>query len=401
MKVHADPFLVTGRRRSLLESDWLERAPAIADLVTGASVLVAGGAGTIGVATVRALLPFKPARLHIVDIDENGLARLARALRAEGSFETRITFLAADIGGYPLTAHCSAEAPLDLALDFAAVKHVRSEKSVAALLHLLAVNVVRQERFFRMLAGSAGAPRSIAVSTDKAADPASFMGASKRLMEEVLHRAGKRHGFPTRTARFANVAFSSGSLLESFGERLAAGRPLAAPANTRRFFISAGEAAEICLLALAEDEADTVVPRLGAEHDQVDMAEAARRYLANAGYEAVMVDTLAEAETVLSRDRPPKRYPVVLTPLDTQGEKAEEVFIGEGERPFEIGLQMLQGVSVPHADAARLETVVRELADRVEGRLPTAAAGELADLIRQIVPNFVHHPAKERLDDRI
>jgi FlaA1/EpsC-like NDP-sugar epimerase len=401
MKRPDDPSIITGRARSMLELDWDARAPAIASLVEGASVLIAGGAGTIGAATVRALLPFKPTRLHIVDIDENGLARLARALRADGVSGTAITFLAADIGGFPLAAHCGAEAPFDLALDFAAVKHVRSEKSLAALLHLLAVNVVKQQRFFRMLADHAGAPRTIAVSTDKAADPVSYMGASKRLMEEVLHHAGGAGGFVTRTARFANVAFSSGSLLESFGERLAARRPLAVPRNTRRFFISAEEAAQICLLSLAEERVDTLIPRLAVEYDQIELAETARRYLASAGYDAVMVDTLAEADAVLAAEHRAGKYPVILTPLDTQGEKPEEMFLGRGEQPVEIGLQMLQGVQIAHADPLHLVEAVNQLADRVEGRLPTAGADDLSRIIREVVPNFSHRPGVSLLDDRI
>ena len=395
-----DPSIATGRDHSLLALDWDKRARAIADRLTGASVLVAGGAGTIGAATVRALLPFGPARLHVVDVDENGLARLARALRADGVSGTELAFLAADIGGFPAAAHCAAQPSFDLALDFAAVKHVRSEKSVAALLHLLAVNVVKQDRFFRMLAEQAGAPRCVAVSTDKAADPASYMGASKRLLEEILHAAGKRAGFAATTTRFANVAFSSGSLLESFAERLTTRRPLAAPRETRRFFLSAGEAAQICLLALAEEKVDTIVPRLGVERDLLDLADVARRFLAGAGYEAIMVDTLAEAEAILA-NAGGRRYPVVLTPPDTEGDKAEEVFVGRGERLVEIGLANLQGVVVPHAESERLERVVALLADRVEGRVPTANAEELAAIVREVVPNFVHRAGTARLDDRI
>ena len=151
-----------------------------------------------------------------------------------------------------MRAHLEAAGPFDVVLDFAAVKHVRSEKSLPALLHMLDVNVVRQDGFFRMLGEVAPPRRLFAVSTDKAADPANFMGVTKRLLEEVLYRAGTRDtAMSTSSARFANVAFSAGSLLESFGLRMAAGRPLSAPESTRRFFISADEAAQICLLGAA------------------------------------------------------------------------------------------------------------------------------------------------------
>jgi len=398
MTVRADPSIATGRTRSLFAEDWEARRDDILDRIACASILVAGGAGTIGAAVVRAMLPLRPARIHIVDLDENGLARLTRALRADGVSGTELEFLAADIAGYPLRAHCSAAGPFDLAFDLAAVKHVRSEKSVPALLHMLSVNIVRQDGFFQMLGEVGGLLRCFTVSTDKAADPASFMGASKRLLEEVLHAAGRRGGFATSAARFANVAFSSGSLLESFVERLAARRPLAAPRDTRRFFVSAAEAAEICLIAATEEKTEILVPRAGADLPSHEMADVAGRFLAAATLRATFVDTLAEAEAVLVAGG--DRYPVVLTPRDTGGEKETEIFVGAGERTSDIGLAALQGLSVPHIDGSKLEETIARLAARTEGSAPTNGADELAAIIAECVPNFAHR-AGGRLDDRI
>jgi len=195
-----------------LAADWAARRAEIADQLKGASVLVVGAAGTIGAATVRQLLPFAPAKLELVDIDENGLARLARDIRSRGD-DSAIGFNALDFAGWPGLALAEAAGPFDLVLNFAAVKHVRSEKNLFTLLHMIDVNVVRQQRFAAHLASRGLARRHFVVSTDKAADPASFMGATKLLLEAaVFADAGGSAAPRVSAARFANVAYSSGSL---------------------------------------------------------------------------------------------------------------------------------------------------------------------------------------------
>jgi FlaA1/EpsC-like NDP-sugar epimerase len=232
-----------------LAADWAARHAEIADQLRGASVLVVGAAGTIGAATVRQLLAFGLAKLGLVDLDENGLARLARDIRSRGD-DSAIGFNALDFAGWPGLALAEAAGPFDLVLNFAAVKHVRSEKNLFTLLHMIDVNVVRQQRFAAHLASRRLARRYFVVSTDKAADPASFMGATKLLLEAAVFAEAVGPDAPrVSAARFANVAYSSGSLLESYQQRFAAGQALAAPRDTRRYFISARDAARICLLA--------------------------------------------------------------------------------------------------------------------------------------------------------
>src|SRR5579862_7135836 len=232
-----------------LAADWAARQAEIADLLQGARALVVGAAGTIGAASVRQLLPFGLRRLELVDIDENGLARLARDIRSRGEGGgTEIGFNALDFADWPGLSLATTSGPFDLVLNFAAVKHVRSEKNLFTLLHMIDVNVVRQQRFAAHLAAKGLARRHFVVSTDKAADPASFMGATKALLEAAVFAASES-GPRASAARFANVAYSSGSLLESYLQRFAAGQALAAPKDTRRYFISARDAARICLLA--------------------------------------------------------------------------------------------------------------------------------------------------------
>ncbi|MEA2782719.1 MAG: hypothetical protein QOK29_4263 [Rhodospirillaceae bacterium] len=401
-----DAAVATGRAESLFADDWQARRADIEALVAGASVLVIGGSGTIGAACTRLILDLKPKRLHIIDVDENGLARVARDIRASGgdTADVELVFLAADLGAYPAAAHCAANAPFDLVLNFAAVKHVRSEKSLPALLHMIDTNVVKQRSFLRAIARQDRRLRYFAVSTDKAADPANFMGATKRILEEVIFSAGDRHeGLATSSARFANVAFSSGSLLESFVVRLQAGQPLAAPRDTRRFFISGQEAAEICLLALVSCPKGTLaIPRLSAERHLVNLPEIAAAFLARAGFRPTFVDSVAAAASMLSEPpRPGAAYPVVLTPRDTAGEKSAEVFVGKDEGVIELGLSNLLALQPRRVPADLLEATVDLLTERVTGKIGTRSIEELGSLVRQIVPNFAHVGGNAHLDDRI
>jgi len=396
-----DPaYLATGRMDSLFAPDWQVAKDRLRDAFEGASVLVVGGAGTIGAATVRRLLSLKPKRIHVADTDENGLARLTRAIMADGRPEAELFYLAADMAGFPMRAHLAAEGPFDVVLDFAAVKHVRSEKSLAALLHLVDVNIVKQAAFFRAIEETGATKRLFAVSTDKAADPANFMGASKRLLEEVLYRAGRRSGAVTASARFANVAFSAGSLLESFAIRHAARRPLAAPRSTRRFFISADEASQICLIGAAACPAGlALVPRPTPHLPPTEMADVAARFLESVGETPVFFEDFGKAERHL-RDGIPG-YPVVLTPLDTVGEKDEEIFVAPDEEARDIGLPGLIAVKAPAASDATVDAVVDELAQRTSGQLATAGAADVEMAMRRVVTNFRRAGGTLNLDDRV
>ena len=382
-----------------LAADWDARRGEIADQLKGASVLVVGAAGTIGAASVRQLLPFGPARLELVDIDENGLARLARDIRSRGDgVGTEIGFNALDFAGWPGLALAQATGPFDLVLNFAAVKHVRSEKNLFTLLHMIDVNVVRQQRFAAHLAANNLSRRHFVVSTDKAADPASFMGATKALLEAAVFAASDG-AVRASAARFANVAYSSGSLLESYQQRFAAAQALAAPKDTRRYFISARDGARICLLAQMTCPAGRVaIPKFEAASGAIELAETAAAFLAARGRRAVFVETAQEAAERAGRPGPD--YPVLLTPRDTAGEKEIEVFRGEGERAEPLGLTALEAIAPAPIDATTLSSTLADLAACVAGRQMADTAG-LEATIRRVLPAFRPAPAEARLDDRI
>ena len=385
-----------------LAADWAERRGQVEAGVRDASVLVVGAAGTIGAAVVRQLLPLAPARLELIDLDENGLARLARDIRSrDAAAGTRLGFNALDFASHPSLAFVLAEGPFDLVLNFAAVKHVRSEKNLFTLLHMIGVNVVAQQRFAAHLARERLARRHFVVSTDKAADPASFMGATKLLLEALAFAEGARPGAPrTTAARFANVAYSSGGLLESYLQRFDAGQALAAPKDTRRYFISARDAARICLLGEATLPAGRIaVPRFDPAAGAVELADTAAAFLAARGRRAVFVET-PEAALALER-RAGEDYPVLLTPRDTAGEKEVEVFQGAGETLADAGLAGLAALAPAPVDAQRLAEALAELADFVTGAKSVSSPADLEAAIAAVLPGFRHVAAEARLDDRI
>ncbi len=402
-----DPALeIEGLGRSAfsgtLDADWAARRGALADQLGGAGLLVVGAAGTIGAAMVRQLLEFAPARLELVDLDENGLARLARDIRSrDAAGGAALGFNALDFASPAGFAFAESAGRFDLVLNFAAVKHVRSEKNRFTLLHMIDVNVVKQQRFAEHLRMRRITPRSFVVSTDKAADPASFMGATKHLLEQAVFAEAGRPGAPAASAaRFANVAYSSGSLLESYVQRFAAGQALAAPRDTRRYFISAREGARICLLGqLACPNQTIAVPKFDPSSGSVDLAETAARFLEGRGRRAAFVETPAAARACLALGG--EDYPVLLTPRDTAGEKEVEVFVGVGEHPQDIGLTGLQGVRPAQVDPRILSETLAELAAFVAGTRATPSLADLEAVVRRIAPGFAHIAAENRLDDRI
>jgi nucleoside-diphosphate-sugar epimerase len=384
-----------------LEADWAARRAELAERIGGTRLLVLGAAGTIGAAMVRQLLELGPARIELVDLDENGLARLARDIRSRGAApRTALGFNALDFAAPPGLAFAAAEGPFDLVLNFAAVKHVRSEKNPFTLLHMLGVNVVSQQRFAEHLRRTRLAGRYFVVSTDKAADPASFMGATKHLMEQLVFAEAAGPGAPlTSAARFANVAYSSGSLLESYLQRFAAGQALAAPRDTRRYFISARDGARVCLLgALVCGNARIAAPKFDPASGAIELAETAERFLQSRGRTAVFVDTPEAAAVQLARGG---AHPVLLTPRDTAGEKEVEVFRGQGEIAEDIGLKSLEALRPAPADPAALNATLGLISAWVAGAAPTPDFAEVEAAIRAAVPSFAHLAGEATLDDRI
>lgn len=387
------------------EEELLRQEGRVRGQLQGSRMLVVGGAGTIGSATLKTLIRFEPSEVVVVDVSENGLAELARDIRStEWPADLPVLeFVAIDYTS-PLIDEVVRSGPFDHVLNFAALKHVRSERSPATLLRMFDVNVLGLARLMAKLSnGPHAAPaRIFSVSTDKAADPANLMGASKRLMEAVLLAGGSRCGSEARTsARFANVAFSAGSLLESWTLRLQKGQPLACPADTRRFMISRRQSGRLCTLAaFALDGPVVGVPSNGAAVREWELLELARRYLASEGLSAEVLSDEAEARSSVERLRAQGRYPLVVTPLDTGGEKKVEVFVGAEERRVSVGLKVLDGVIPVEIDRASLDRFTESLERMVEGRSPLDKS-QVVEHLAELLPRMAHRVSAAHLDERM
>jgi len=395
--------LIVGRDASLFASDLDAEQPKIDEMFRGARVLVVGGGGSIGAITVRLLLDFHPAAIHVVDLSENYLAELVRDLRSSAQRIPVADFrsLPLDYGSGIMARFLAEAKPYDVVLNFAALKHVRSEKDTYSVLQMLDTNLVKHARFKTWLRDYGHAARYFAVSTDKAANPSSIMGASKRLMEDVAFDFSPAGNGSCTSARFANVAFSNGSLLQSFLMRLEKRQPLAAPRGTRRYFVALREAGEICVLAAATvPDRHIAIPTLDPATHLQPLDEIATTVLAHFGYRAVAYDDEAAAirdlETLAARGE----WPLVMTPLDTSGEKPYEEFTGDGESAIPIGLTALRGIR--HADNPLIdENFIAILGRLIEEWNAPVSKGDLAALLSSALPTFHHVETGKNLDQRV
>lgn len=391
----ADPLLarILGRDHSLFAADLARHQDAIAAELAGARVLVIGAGGSIGAAFVRQLAGYRPAALHLVDLNENTLVEVIRDLRS-GPVPPPpdLRSLSIDFGSEEFTRFAAACGPWDHVVNFAAMKHVRAERDPYSLMRMIDVNV---GALHRALDWVGPARRIFSVSTDKSVRPANLMGATKNLMERVLFC---RDGTLATSARFANVAFSAGSLLEGFEQRLAKGQPLAAPSDVRRYFISSEEAGQLCLLAaFTGGEHEVFFPRLTPDEDLLSFADIARAVLAAHGLEALPCADETEAKAALGRD--PRHWPCLFSPSDTSGEKMAEEFHRIGEQP---DFNRFAAIGVVRERTARREEIDDFLAEIAALRQrPTWDKAEIAAAIARAVPDLDHAERGRSLDQKM
>ncbi|HOT34498.1 MAG TPA: UDP-N-acetylglucosamine 4,6-dehydratase [Rhodoglobus sp.] len=391
---------VTGRRSSLFGDDLAAHESQLRAGIEGKSVLVIGGAGTIGSSFIRALLPFHPARLVVVDISENGLTELTRDLRS-----TAGQYVPADFLTYPISfgdavfeRMLRAEGPFDIVAHFAAHKHVRSEKDRYSIEAMLENNVLSTARLLDLLLESPP-EHFFCVSTDKAANPANVMGASKKLMEEaVLAYAAE---LPATTARFANVAFSNGSLPAGFLERLAKHQPLSAPSDVLRYFVSPEESGQLCLLACITGEpGDIFFPRL-EQPQMLTFSSIADALLERLGYEAVQCASEDEARALAASLGPEDtRWPVYYFTSDTSGEKGFEEFYTNTET---VDWERFTALGVVKGRTSQNVAGIRQLGSDLRGLFaqPELSKEEIVAVLTRLVPTFHHVETGRSLDQKM
>lgn len=407
---------ITGRERGLFAADVAAKHSLLASALAGKRVLVAGGAGSIGAATIQALVDFKPSTLAVLDPSENNLAELVRHLRCHGEgFGGHLSVQPLDYGSSLAAGWLARQAPFDVVLSFAALKHVRSERDEWSLARMLEVNLVKADRFLAACRrGGHGSGGVFLVSTDKAADPVSLMGASKRAMELLLW-AHSMLGTPASlldggsaaplpritTTRFANVLFSDGSLPWGFLQRLEKGQILAAPGDVSRYLVSPTEAGQLCLLAaLACPHRHLLVPALDPKRDQRRFTKVAEAVLRDAGFAPAWYQDEAHARANLSSDRAAGRWPVLVTASDTAGEKPEEVFVAGDEVALDCGLAAVRAVPAGPVDVSALTGFLR-LVDQACDRGEPPPKAELARALAAVVPQLHHAETGRNLDTKM
>lgn len=391
---------ITFRTRSMFAADIEANRERLRSEIENRSALVIGGAGTIGSSFIRAVLPFRPSKLVVVDINENGLTELTRDLRS-----TPGAYIPADYATYPLNFAdpvfekiFRAERGFDIVANFSAHKHVRSEKDLYSVEVLLRNNVINARRLLDLLSEFPPC-RFFCVSTDKAANPVNIMGASKKIMEETVMAYSAR--FPITTARFANVAFSNGSLLDGFIQRLMKGQPLSAPRDVRRYFVSPDESGEICMLACMLGHSGEIwFPKLQPEQT-LTFAEIATAFLADQGYRAVECASEEEARGMAARrSGESPEWPVYYFGSDTTGEKAYEEFFTADEQ-VDLTSHHALGVilNASRRSISEIDAMLSALAARFDAADTTKA--DIVETMKSFLGNFNHEEKGRNLDSRM
>ena len=388
-----------GRENDLFNEDIRELEEILFPIISSGNFLVIGGAGSIGQAVTKEIFKRDPLKLHVVDISENNMVELVRDVRStigyiKGDFRT----FAIDCGGPEFEALIANEGPYDYIFNLSALKHVRSEKDPFTLMRMLMVNIFNTIKTF-MLARDHGAKKYFCVSTDKAANPVNMMGASKRIMEMFMMRESKTMSISM--ARFANVAFSDGSLLHGFNQRFAKRQPFSAPNDVRRYFVTPQESGELCLMSgLLGENRDIFFPKLSEHLHLITFSDIAERYLRQMGYEPFNCASEEEARDRAAELIANKQWPCYFFSSDTTGEKDFEEFFTDKE---DLDFNRFYGIGViknqPVYDGQKLDNFFSGV--EILRRKGDWNKQEIVDLFFDLLPEFAHKETGKYLDGRM
>jgi FlaA1/EpsC-like NDP-sugar epimerase len=360
------------------------------------SCLIIGGAGSIGSNYLKQLLTFKPLKIIVVDINENGLTELTRDLRSSNLLDYSPEYIT-----YPVNLLSETFDKIfwadefDLVANFSAHKHVRSEKDKISVEALIKNNVYGAIKLLDLC--SKKLPEHFfSVSTDKAANPVNIMGASKSLMEKLI--LSKQNEFRVSTARFANVAFSNGSLLDGFLYRLQKKQPLSCPSDIKRFFVTPEQSGQICLLATFLGESGNIFfPKLDFYKDQIYLKDIALDFLEQNGLEPIFVNSEEEAKAFDIGSNQHK-YPIYFFKTDTSGEKTYEEFYTE-EEDYNIDVYDSLGVIKTKEEPISFELVKRDFDEVFDN--PGSTKADIIAVIKKYVPDFEHIETGKHLDQKM
>lgn len=388
-----------GRTDPLFITDIKKNEDILLNKVQHSSFLVLGGAGSIGQAVAKEIFKRNPKKLHVVDISENNMVELVRDIRSSfgyisGDFQT----FALDIDSLEYDAFIEADGVYDYVLNLSALKHVRSEKDPFTLMRMIDVNVFNTDKTIKQSIRK-GTKKYFCVSTDKAANPVNMMGASKRIMEMFLMR--RSEDISISTARFANVAFSDGSLLHGFSQRIQKKQPIVAPFDVKRYFVTPQESGELCLMScIFGENRDIFFPKLSESLHLISFADIAVRYLDQLGYEPYLCNSEDEARLLVNTLPQERKWPCFFTMSDTTGEKDFEEFFTDQET---LDLERFHNLGVIKNEL-NIEEDKLELFERTILSLRNSGGWEksdIVDLFHKMIPDFGHKETGKYLDSKM
>lgn len=388
-----------GRESELFSNDILDNEAQLQKIVSSATFLVLGGAGSIGQAVTKEIFKRNPKKLHVVDISENNMVELVRDIRSSfgyinGDFQT----FALDIGSIEYDAFIKSDGKYDYVLNLSALKHVRSEKDPYTLMRMIDVNIFNTEKTMKQAADK-GSKKYFCVSTDKAANPVNMMGASKRIMEMFLMR--RSADIAISTARFANVAFSDGSLLHGFNQRIQKRQPIVAPRDIKRYFVTPQESGELCLMScIFGENRDIFFPKLSEALHLITFADIAVKYLESLGYVAYLCDSEDEARELAHSLPDQGKWPCLFTDSDTTGEKDFEEFFTENEH---LDMDRFDNLGVIKNEALYDPELVAEFEQKILKLKQDKAwtKDEIVELFFKMIPAFGHKETGKYLDSKM
>jgi len=394
-----DILNLIGRENELFTEDIANHEKYLSEIISSSRFLVIGGAGSIGQAVTKEIFKRKPRKLHVVDISENNMVELVRDVRSsfgyiDGDFQT----FALDIGSIEYDAFWNADGQYDYVLNLSALKHVRSEKDPFTLMRMIDVNIFNTEKTIRQ-AIDKGVKKYFCVSTDKAANPANMMGASKRIMEMYLMQLSEQINIST--ARFANVAFSDGSLLHGFNQRIQKRQPIVAPNDVKRYFVIPKESGELCLMStIFGENRDIFFPKLSENLHLITFSDITIHYLKDKGYEPYLCNSEEEARELVKTLPEKGKWPCLFTPSDTTGEKDFEEFFTETET---LDMERFKNLGIVKNDANFDEVKIKHFTQTIQSMKSAGkwTKNELVQLFFEMIPNFAYVEKGKYLDAKM
>lgn len=388
-----------GREQELFYQDINNYTNELKDIVSVSTFLVIGGAGSIGQSVTKEIFKRNPKKLHIVDISENNMVELVRDIRSsfgyiDGDFKT----FALDVGSIEYDAFIKNDGKYDYVLNLSALKHVRSEKDPFTLMRMIDVNIFNTDKTLQQAIDN-GTKKYFCVSTDKAANPVNMMGASKRIMEMFLMR--KSLNIEISTARFANVAFSDGSLLHGFNQRIEKRQPIVAPNDIKRYFVTPQESGELCLMScIFGENRDIFFPKLSGDLHLISFADIAVRYLEEKGYEPYICKDENEARELSAILPEQGKWPCLFTSSDTTGEKDFEEFFTDAE---ELDMDRFSNIGIIKNNAEFNEELLNSFETAIK-KFKQNLSWNKEDIVNEffkMIPSFGHQETGKYLDGKM